>query len=425
MINSIVSRASRVGLALLALFSFKLLVGMVVLAASARWLSVPEFATFSQLLVLLAFLVTITSGGVQHGLIREAAAAQNLSEVAKAIKGGFLIWAGVGVATVIACFLARDPIAIALTGNSRLAWTIPLLAVLASASGLGQLFCSVLTGTDRASSSMLIQGLGLAMSSLCVFSLANGDATGAALIFAAGPIIGAVAAGWLISPICLGNSDDFRTVLAESRRLLNYSVAFLAAATIMPVTLMTLRASYHSAFGLSALGYWIAANRISDVNTQLIGLYLTQTFLPSMARSSTNAAAARKLLRRTFVIVTALGLIGLLIFLLAPAFLVTAFLSAKFLPAVPWIITYFIGDALRAGASIASFTFMAEGRLRLYVGLEAVSATVFGIAVLSLIVLRVEAAGPIGYAVTYGVVSLAAGLVLYAKGRSRPADHLI
>jgi hypothetical protein len=44
----------------------------------------------------------------------------------------------------------------------------------------------------------------------------------------------------------------------------------------MPVIIFALRYLYRQTFGPRDLGYWLAANRISDVTTSLLGLFMTQ-----------------------------------------------------------------------------------------------------------------------------------------------------
>ena len=97
------------------------------------------------------------------------------------------------------------------------------------------------------------------------------------------------------------------------------------------------RARSPASAGLEALGFWLAANRISDVNTQLLGLYMVQVFLPGMAGLK-DKAGAWLLVRQTFLIGTLAMGACLALFLAMPSLLIGLFLSAKFLPALPGLV---------------------------------------------------------------------------------------
>ena len=368
----------RTGLAVALFFAFKIGLGGAVLIASAHWMSVASFAVFSQLLVLIAYLASVGTAGMQNGLIRQIAAADgNATAIAREVRAALLIWAAVALLLVAGCVLSRAWIASLLTGHRDIAWVVPWLALLAIWAGLGQLLCSVLTGCGRAGSALFAQGLGLFAGTVpAMLLLHRGLPAEAALALTGGQGTTTVLAAARVRALLRGAWHERSSVRAEVRRLLSFSGSFLATTSIMPLTLIGLRSFYRARFGLEALGYWLAANRISDVNTQLLGLYMVQAFLPAMA--SAAPGERRMLALRTAAFALAVMAIPLVLFLTAPAWLVKTFLSAKFLPATTFFIAYFLGDMLRVGASTATFAALAQARLKLYVALEAFAATLMG-----------------------------------------------
>lgn len=175
----------------------------------------------------------------------------------------------------------------------------------------------------------------------------------------------------------------------------------------MPLTLIGLRSVYLESFGLELLGYWLAANRISDVNTQLLGLYLTQDFLPKAAVHADDIAR-RALLKRTFLIGTGVMTAALVTFSLAPELWVTIFLSPKFLPAISFMLGYFVGDVLRVTAALVSYEALARKRLITYVLIEAAAAAGIAVIMLCLIIAGTASAPPIAYALTYALIAVGA-----------------
>ncbi len=393
-------------------FAFKIVLGTAVLLASAQWMPVAGFAVFSQLLILIAFLTTIGTAGVQNGLIRQIAAAEDDRAVARELRAALSIWAIVAPVVCVGVWALATRIAILLTGLGGISWVVPWLALLAVVAGLGQLFCSVLTGTGRTPAALSAQAFGLLAGTLPALFLLNRNAPlAAALAFSAGQSVTALLAGFKIGAILRRAKNESPPAAAEIRPLLGFSGAFLASASIMPLTLLGLRSVYRSSVGLDALGYWLAANRISDINTQLLGLYMVQVYLPAAARLKDHVTAWR-LARRSFLIGTLAMGGGLALFLLAPSLLIRLFLSAKFLPAAAIIGGYFIGDTLRVSASLASYAALSQRRLGSYIGLEIGAAATLSAILLVLVHMRVGEAPSLAYMGTYAAMAIISWLLL-------------
>jgi O-antigen/teichoic acid export membrane protein len=380
--------------------------------AAARLLPVAQFAVFSQLLVLLAFLVTIATGGVQHGVIRQVAMTREDGAPAthSVIKAALVIWAAVGAVLVTASTLLASQLSVLLVGSTDAAGAIVPMSMLAVGTGLGTMLCAVLTGEGRPVASLISQGLGLfAATAVALLLLLRHQPVAAAVGFAAGSLVTTTCALLFVARPVAESIRAGDHLGASVRQQRGFSGAFLLTAALMPLTLLALRSVYLDAFGLELLGYWLAANRISDVNTQLLGLYLTQEYLPR-ATASADRLARRVLVVQTVAVSTGAMLLGLAVFSLAPAFWISLFLSAKFVPAASFVMGYFVGDVLRVAASVAGYTALAQRRLILYVSLEAVAAAGLTAFVLVLTLLRVPAGPAIGYVATYGLIAVAAGI---------------
>lgn len=399
----------RLGLAVALFFALKMALGAALLIASARWMPVESFAIFSQLLVFVAYLSTIGTAGVQNGLIRQIAGAQgDCTAIAGEVRAAVTIWLGFAAIALIGCWLLDAQIAVLLSGRRGIAGILPWLALLTVLSGLGQLFCSVLTGTGRAGAALMAQGFGLVIGTAsALLLLHDGQPLAAALSFSAGQAITTLIAGAWTGPILRRALRIGLGIGPELRRLLAYSGTFLLVASILPLTLLGLRSIYRTTAGLEALGFWLAANRISDVNTQLLGLYMVQVFLPGMAGLKDNASAW-PLVRQTFLVGTLAMGAGLVLFLAMPSRLIGLFLSAKFLPALPIMLGYFLGDTLRVSSSLAAYSALSRRHLTAYVGFEAAAALLLSITLLLLLHVGAAAAPALAYAGTYAVMIIPA-----------------
>jgi len=367
-------------------FALKVLVGMALVIQSARALSVAEFGVFSQLFLFLALLSTVSAGGVQSGLIRQVAAAgRDIDYERRSVAAAITIWAIFSTVVLSIALFAAKPFSELLVGNDRAVMAVPIIAAAALGAGGGQLLCAVLTGRGRPAISLSLQGIGLVVGGAACWSrLAAGDALGAVIAYAAGPILTLVIAlpfAWRWLPHGAG---AFRRFGAELRLLLGFSGAFLLTATIMPATLFALRYAYRAKFGEDALGYWLAANRVSDVSSQLLGLYMGQIYLPAATRALSPSSLRGLAWRTVFAGFAVMGG-GLATFMLFAPWLVRTFLSASFLPAIPFIIGYLAGDTMRVVTSLSLHTALARGKLRLYVATEATTAALIAFYVLVLI----------------------------------------
>jgi len=160
-----------------------------------------------------------------------------------------------------------------------------------------------------------------------------------------------------------------RIALAGVPPLMRYSAALLATTGVTAAALFGLRAFYRDAFGSTELGYWMAANRISDMSTQLLGLVMLQAFVPRFA-ATPDLAERRALVVRFWGLGVAVMATALVVFSLFSEPLVRLFLSTTYLPARPVIQAYLTGDLLRVWTCLAMYAAFAEGRPGRYAAIE-------------------------------------------------------
>lgn len=404
-------------------FGIKVIVGFGVVVASARLLSVSDFAEFSQLFLLFSLLSTIGAGGVQHGLIRQVAAAnERVGDTQTSILAAILVWAATSIISIFVLVMSRDYISTLLIGSTDLGWAIPWLAALTAVSGGGVIYTSVLTGQRRVPKSMLLQALGIGLGAGCCFcAMRSGMVGGAVLWFATGPALISMIVGLPIAKKLIGAKKSIVEIANEMRILIGFSCSFLITATIMPLALLVMRYLYRDAFGMEYMGFWIAGNRVSDVTSQLIGLYMIQIFLPGYSKNTTKYNN-RRLVKNTAIVSAGAAISGLVVFLAFPIFWVDVFLSEKFRPAIPFIVGYLSGDVLRVGASIAAHAALAKGRLLIYVGIEVSAAIIFSTLVIAMIAMNRVEAPYIAYPLTYALLAIVSFILLRRLNSSKIAS---
>jgi O-antigen/teichoic acid export membrane protein len=391
-------------------FAIRILSAIILLKLSTQFLSVQGFADFTQFLAFSAFLNMAVVGGAQNGLIRQSAAATD-AELPDVHGAGLAVWViAVPVLGIPAVLFSRQ-ISQVLTGSSDFGSEIVALTILSLAAGPGQVCWSLLSGRKMVAQSLGAQSVGtLTGTAAAAWFIVHRDYSAAALAFAGGPLVGAVAA----LPFATRLPLKWRPTSRGLGDLIRYSAATASTLGFTAVTLFGLRSVYRGQFGTTELGYWLAANRISDMSTQFVGLFMLQAFVPQLATASDSNERSRLIARYGSIAAVLMGT-ALLVFLVASGPLVHLFLSSAYVPAIPGIRLYMTGDFLRVWASLAMFTAFASGRPARYAAIEIGTMALMSVLTLLLIGLGEAHAPQIAYLTAYGVTALIVGVAPFLR----------
>ncbi len=401
-------------------FGLKIASALVLLKLSASFLPVAGFSVFSQLMLFAALANVLALCGAQNGVVRQAAAAGTAEDLARTQAAAFAIWGAAVPLMLLPVFIAGGPISTVLVGSPAQAQVVLAIAAVALVGAPGQICCGLLTGRKRVARSLLAQAAGLiAGGSGAAWRITAHDPTGAALAFAAGSVITTLVA----VPFAL----QLRIPLIPQhlgwgpvRTLLRYSAAFALTSGYAAVVLFALRSIYREHFGVTQLGYWLAANRVSDMSTQLLGLFMIQVFVPHMA-GAMGERQRRTILLRSWAAAVGVMSTFVLVFWLASGLLIHLFLSDAYLPAVQAIRTYMIGDVLRVWPSLAMFTAFAGGRPLRFAGIEVGALSMMAVITTALITAGDHAAPQLGYVIAYASAAALVSMVYLLRPAPQPA----
>jgi O-antigen/teichoic acid export membrane protein len=401
-------------------FALRIASALLLLKLSASFLPVSGFAVFSQLMLFASLLNLVAIGGTQNGLIRQAAAAEDKDALARRQSAALLIWAGAFPLLALSIIAASGHISTILVGT-RDEWPVVIaIALLALAAGPGQVWCSILSGRKHVAASLTAQALGLLTSTaIAAWLISRGAAIPATIGFASGSLVTMTVSFLFAAKLHIPFASP-RVALPEVRSLLRYSVAFATTTGFTSILLFGLRSLYRESFSATMLGYWIAANRISDMSTQLLGLFMIQFFVPHFAMMETEAARRRLVLRCWAAGVAGMA-VAVTIFSVASRPLVHLFLSDAFLPAIPAIRLYMLGDLLRVWVSLAMYTAFASGKPGRYAGMEIATLATMGVITVLFISAGEAQAPQFGYVGAYAIAAAAVTLAfLWRSLGSRP-----
>jgi O-antigen/teichoic acid export membrane protein len=401
-------------------FGLRVASALILLKLSTMFLSVQDFANFTQFVAFAALLNMAVIAGAQNGLIRQSAAARDDAALAEVHSAGLAIWLAAVVLLGVPLALMSRGISHVLTGTDRYWAVIIGITALALAAGPGQICSSLLSGRKQVAQSLGAQALGILVgTAAAAWFIVRGDFVDAALGFASGPLVATIAAVAFAARLPL----RWRPRTSGIRPLLGYSAAMASTLSFTAVVLFALRWFYRDRFDATELGYWLAANRISDMSTQLLGLFMLQLFVPQLAVVTGEAERARLILRYGAVGAVLTGA-ALVVFLVAGRPLVHVFLSDAYLPAIPGIRLYMLGDFLRVWVSLAMFSAFAAGKPGRYAAIEIATLAVMAALTLVLAASGEVLAPQIGYAGAYAVSALALGAGLLARRHPAVRERL-
>jgi len=404
----------------LAFFSLRVASGLLLLKLSANFLPVAGFTVFSQFMLFAALLNLMAVGGAQSGLIRQSAAATGADDLARTQGAAFVIWATAIPVLLVPVAIGGGVISYVLTGAQDHWPALIAITALILAAGPGQIWCGLLSGRGRVVASLSAQALGLVVGAAgSGWLIWRGAPVLATMAFAGGGLVTTVtaflSAGSLRIPIATP-----RVAIAGVRPLLHYSAALVATTGFSAIVLFGLRALYRGAFGHTELGYWMAANRVSDVSTQLLGLFMIQAFVPRLAMIESHADR-RALVLRFWAAGVAGMAVAILIFSVAARPLVHIFLSDAYLPAIPVIRTYMAGDFFRVWSSLAMYAAFAQGRPGRYAAIEIGTLATMAAITLVLVAAGERAAPQLGYVGAYALAAILVSIGFFRRSHAAPA----
>jgi O-antigen/teichoic acid export membrane protein len=389
-----------------AFFGLRVALAVGLLKLSASFLPVSGFTVFSQLTLFAALLNVLALCGAQNGVIRQAAAAQDSGALEAAQSAAFAIWLAAAPVALLAALLGRELISTILVGSPD-AW--PMVVAVAAVVLLGApggIWCALLTGRKRVAQSLFAQGAGLAAGALgAAWRIMAHDAGGAALAFAGGNLVTLAVA--LPFGLKLGLPlVPHRWRWTQVRTLLRYSAGIAAATGYASIVAFGLRFLYRDHFGVTQLGYWLAASRVSDTSTQLVGLFMIQVFVPHLAMMH-DEGERRAFLVRSWGAAAGVMTAFLAVFSLASGPLIHVFLSDAYLPAAAIIRVCMIGDVLRVWPSLAMHAAFANGQPLRYAAMEIGALTIMALVGAALTAAGDPAALQTAYVVAYALAALA------------------
>ncbi len=388
-----------------AYFGFKIASAILLIKLCASYLTVSGYGEFAQLVQFGTVLNLLAVGGAQNGIIRQSAAASDEDQLAAIHGAALIICAGAALLLLVPLCLASKMVSAVLVGDPN-AWpTVIAITVVSLAGGPGQIWCSILSGRRRVATSLVAQASGLFASiAIAAVFIVRGEPNAAATAFAAGPLLTLIVAGRAVARLHL-KIAGWPAAIGQILPLIRYSTAFAATSGYTALVLFGLRSFYRHHFGATALGYWIAANRISDLSNQLLGLFFIQFYVSHVADLG-EQTERRGFILRCWAAATALMTVAFLVFSVAGRELVPLFLSAAFVPATPIIQTYLLGDILAVWASVAMYTAFARGRPGRYAAIEIATVSLMAVIAIALMAMGNPRAPQLAYVSAYAVTAV-------------------
>lgn len=398
-------RLTRVVGPVTALYILKIVIALGIFVFSSRWLDDKTFIAFNQLFLLFSLLNLVSAAGTVSGLVSVVAGAgDDTTAVASGLRSALVIWSCTHVLLIATALLLADAILRALTIENAPSWLIPSLAVFAMLSGLGQILCATLVGKMKIAVNVALQSAGTVAGGCgSLYFIGSGQYVPAIVCYAFGTaVVAPLAAWWLQKELkCVRSvSADHLGTMAR------YSACFIYTAALTPIAFFGVRYAYELRLGEAALRDLITAMRLSDVNTQFVGMMMAQLLLPRIA-ANPDAAYAQSVVKK-FGAFAGLCMAGSLC-----AYLLLHEHVAFILPlatggtGVVVIALFLLGDVLRVPQSMGLTLALAEGRLAAFASIETAGVVLM----LAIFVATIQADMVVGAALAYACGYAASGCV--------------
>ena len=376
-------------------FGFKIASAIVLLKVCASYLTVRGYGEFAQLVQFGALLNLLAVAAVQNGLIRQSAAAGRDEEELAGIHGAALIiWTAAALLLLGPLCLGSKVISSVLVGRPDSWPAVIAITAISLTAGPGQIWCSILSGRKRVTTSLVAQASGLFVGVvIATVFVVRGEPQAAATAFSAGPMLTLLVAAREIARLRI-KIPTRAAALEHVMPLIRYSTAFGATSGYTALVLFGLRSVYRHHFGATALGYWIAANRISDMSTQLLGLFFIQFYVSHVAGLH-DEADRRAFIVRFWAAGAALMTFAFLVFWVAGRELVPLFIQ-----------TYLLGDVLTVWAALPMYTAFARGRPAQYAAIEMATVSLMAVIAIALIEAGNPRAPQLAYVLAYAVTAI-------------------
>jgi O-antigen/teichoic acid export membrane protein len=412
--NEIISRIIRSYSPIAALFIIRISFALGIFLCSSVAFKDSEFIVFNQLFLLFSLINLISAGGTVSGIVSFVAHAREDSiVVASCLRSALIIWSILNFTIVSITLIFSSLIFSGLAIADEPYWIVPVLAGLAALSGLGQIFGSVLIGQLRSNLNIAVQLTGMIVGGTsAVWLIFQNHHIEAILLYAVGSALTSLISAILIRSIIFKMLSVSADLVGEMAR---YSATFVYTASLTPITFFLVRYIHELNFGTPALRDLITATRISDVNTQFVGLIMSQLLLPRVAANLDKSNVQRVVLESGIISVFAMTF-SFVAFILISDKIDIIMPLATGSAGIALILAFLIGDIVRVPQSIALNLALAEER---FLGFAAVE-TAGAILMIATLLVTTRLNWPIGPGLAYAAgYAISGGLAMSIWFRTR------
>jgi hypothetical protein len=370
--NQSILRTLRSYISIASLFIVRISFALGIFLYSSLVFKDKEFIIFNQLFLLFNLLNLIAAAGTVSGIVSVVARAKNNPiMVASCLRSALIIWGTLHFIIISIALIFSSFILSGLAITEAPYWIVPALAGMAALSGLGQIFGAVLVGQLRSDLNILVQTAATILGGIsAIWLIYLNQHIEALLAYAIGAALTSIIITVLIRSVLFYITLVPADVLGKMAR---YAVTFVYTASLTPIAFFIVRYIYELNFGAPALRDLITATRISDVNTQFVGLIMSQLLLPRVA-ASLNKPDAHEIVVESIVISVAAMIFSFITFILIKDYFNSFVPLATGGAGLSLVLVFLLGDIFRVAQSVSLNLALAEERFLGFALLETAGA---------------------------------------------------
>ena len=388
----------------------KLVTNIILNKVLAVFVGPSGYGIIGQFQNLATMVATFASGSLNNGVTKYTA--QYQAEPARQhvfwrTAGALSLAGALVIAPVLVLF--RVPIAQWALADGKLSGVIVWLAVALPLLLLNGLLLAILNGRKAVQLYVIANIVGgLVSAATALLLVVHYGLYGALVAVAISQAMACIVTGllvWRHAPIPIARLLRWPDAHA-ARRLGGYALMGAISALVVPLTQIFIRDSLAADLGWHTTGLWQALSKISETHLMLITTTLSIYFLPRFAEIQ-DGKELRAEVRKGYRFVLPLVLASATLLFLLRAFLVRVLLTPDFMPLVDVLGIQLLGDVLKIGSWVMSYTLISHAQTRAFIVTEIVFSAVWAGSAVVLAKAFGLAGACAGYALTYAIYWLA------------------
>lgn len=335
----------------------KAISGLLLNKLLAIWVGPTGYGVIGQMQSFSVALVTISTGGINTGVVKYTAEYEGVIERQRNIWGNaFWICFSLSTISSVVLLIFNAKLSELLFNSEEYSGVLTLFSAGVFVFSLNSMLLSIVNGKRKIIDYAVLNGLqALCLCAVGMALTALFQLKGALVSLVVGQLVACT-----LTIIYLLKDDWFKfkeffapLKVGEIRKLSKFAFIGVSTSVIGPVTVMFIRALITEAVGNEQCGYWEALNKLSGAYLMFISFPLSAYLIPRLSGVSRKSEIIKEINKCLKLYVGIALLLGIGVYFLRVE-VVNALYSKEFLPVTALLLWQVMGDVVRVASWVYS-----------------------------------------------------------------------